>query len=64
MVGNPSVMLDLRSVTLYEHPHLHIIVPSGTYDPKKYQWHKGNSRYLFNEFALDKVWRDRLLDTI
>lgn len=23
------------------HPHLHIIVPNGGYDPKRKQWHKG-----------------------
>lgn len=46
------------------HPHLHIIVPSGTYDQKRHQWHKGNCRYLFNEFALAKVWRARLIEAI
>lgn len=46
------------------HPHLHILVPSGRYDPKKKQWHKGDSKYLFNAFALAKVWRARMLDEI
>ncbi|MFT6928153.1 MAG: hypothetical protein ACJAZP_003803 [Psychromonas sp.] len=46
------------------HPHLHIVVPCGRYDVTKRQWNKGNSTYLFNEFALAKVWRARLIDAI
>ena len=46
------------------HPHLHIIVPSGRYDAVKKQWHKGNSRYLFNAFSLAKVWRARMIEAI
>ena len=46
------------------HPHLHIIVPNGGYDPKRKQWHKGKKGYLFNAFALAKVWRARVFDAI
>lgn len=46
------------------HPHLHIIVANGGYDAKKKQWKKGKSGYLFNEMALAKVWRARMLDAI
>jgi hypothetical protein len=46
------------------HPHLHIVVPCGHYDSSKQVWHKGNKRYLFNEFALAKVWRARMLEAI
>jgi hypothetical protein len=46
------------------HPHLHVIIASGGYEPLKNQWKKGNDKYLFNAFALAKVWRARLLDTI
>jgi len=46
------------------HPHLHIIVPCGRYDAGKKQWHKGDNSYLFNEFALAKVWRAKLIDAI
>jgi hypothetical protein len=46
------------------HPHLHIIVPNGGYDPKRKQWHKGKKDYLFNEKALAKVWRARVFDAI
>ena len=37
------------------HPHLHIIVASGSYNKTRNQWHKGKSNYLFNAFALAKV---------
>ena len=46
------------------HPHLHIIVANGGYDTKKKQWKKGKSGYLFNEKALAKVWRARMLDAM
>ena len=46
------------------HPHLHIIVPCGRYDAVKKQWHKSDKKYLFNEFALAKVWRARMIDAI
>lgn len=39
------------------HPHIHVIIPCGFYHRKRKQWHKGDKRYLFNEFALANVWR-------
>ena len=32
------------------HPHLHIIVASGSYNKVRDQWHKGKDSYLFNDF--------------
>lgn len=46
------------------HPHIHIVVPAGYYDAKRRQWHKGEKGYLYNEFALAKVWRARMLEAI
>ncbi len=46
------------------HPHLHIIVAGGRYDSSRKVWHKENKQYLFNAFALAKVWRARLLEAI
>lgn len=46
------------------HPHLHIVVPNGGYNPTRKQWRKGKKGYLFNAFALAKVWRARVLDAI
>ncbi|MCG9555805.1 transposase, partial [Vibrio sp. Isolate32] len=46
------------------HPHLHIIVAAGSYDPSRQTWHKGNKHYLFNALALAKVWRARMLEAM
>jgi len=46
------------------HPHIHMIVPNGGFDPRRKQWRKGKQGYLFNEFALAKVWRARVFDAI
>ena len=34
----------------------------GGYNPTRKQWRKGKKGYLFNAFALAKVWRARVLD--
>lgn len=59
-----TVVLHTHSRQRNLHPHLHVIVAGGQYDPRRQQWHKGKRRYLFNEFALAKVWRARVLDAI
>lgn len=46
------------------HPHLHIIVATGRYDRSKKCWYKGDKRYLFNAFALAKVWRARIMEAV
>jgi len=44
------------------HPHVHIIVPGGGVNRLRRCWKKIKGRYLFNEFALAKVFRARMLD--
>jgi len=44
------------------HPHVHIIVPGGGVNRLRCCWKKVKGRYLFNEFALAKVFRARMLD--
>jgi hypothetical protein len=46
------------------HPHLHVVVAAGGYDAAKRTWTKGKKGYLFNAFALAKVWRARLLEAL
>ncbi|MFA0358970.1 IS91 family transposase [Vibrio breoganii] len=46
------------------HPHLHVVVAAGGYDAAKRTWYKGKKGYLFNAFALAKVWRARLLEAL
>lgn len=59
-----TIVLHTHSRKRDLHPHLHVIVAGGQYDSKKQQWHKGKKSYLFNAFALAKVWRARLLESI
>ncbi|QTF93718.1 transposase [Halomonas sp. BM-2019] len=44
------------------HPHVHIIVPGGGIHRLRRCWKKVKGRYLFNAFALAKVFRARMLD--
>lgn len=43
------------------HPHVHVVIPGGGIDAARQQWRKVQGRYLFNAFALAKVFRARLL---
>jgi hypothetical protein len=44
------------------HPHIHFIIPAGSFNKTKQHWKKNKGKYLFNAFNLAKVWRARLLD--
>jgi len=59
-----TAVLHTHSRRLDYHPHLHVVVPGGCLDRQRRQWKKMNGNYLFNEFALAKVFRARLLDTL
>ncbi len=59
-----SAVLHTHSRRLEYHPHLHVIVPGGGVDRARRQWRKIKGKYLFNEFALAKVFRARLLAAI
>jgi hypothetical protein len=56
-----TAMLHTHSRRLDYHPHLHVIMPGGAVDQAKRQWKKNKGKYLFNEFALAKVFRARFL---
>jgi hypothetical protein len=43
------------------HPHVHVVVPGGGIDAARRQWKKVKGRYLFNAFALARVFRAKLL---
>lgn len=43
------------------HPHVHIVVPGGGINARRRQWRAVKGKYLFNAFALAKVYRARLL---
>lgn len=57
-----TAVLHTHNRRLDYHPHVHVLVPGGGVDKTKKQWKKKKSKYLFNEFALAKVFRARLLE--
>lgn len=56
-----TAVLHTHSRQLDHHPHVHVVVPGGGVDKAKKQWKKKKGQYLFNEFALAKVFRARFL---
>ena len=62
--GDVGMLAVLHTHTrqLDYHPHLHIVVTGGGYNKQRKQWCKNKGKYLFNEFALAKVWRARMLE--
>lgn len=54
-----TAVLHTHNRRLDYHPHIHVVVPGGGVDKAKKQWKKKKSKYLFNEFALAKVFRAR-----
>lgn len=54
-------VLHTHSRRLDFHPHCHVLVPGGAVDRARRQWKKVKGKYLFNEFALAKVFRARFL---
>lgn len=56
-----TAILHTHTRQLDYHPHVHCVVPGGGIDPRRRQWKKHKGRFLFNAFALAKVFRARLL---
>ena len=54
-------VLHTHSRRLDLHPHVHIVVPGGGLQARRRQWCKIKSRYLFNAFALARVFRAKML---
>jgi hypothetical protein len=59
-----TAVLHTHSRRLDYHPHVHVVVPGGGVDKARKQWKKKKSKYLFNEFALAKVFRARFLEAL
>jgi hypothetical protein len=59
-----TAVLHTHNRGLDYHPHVHVVVPGGGVDKAKRQWKKKKSKYLFNEFALAKVFRARFLEAL
>jgi hypothetical protein len=59
-----TAILHTHSRRLDFHPHLHVIVPGGGVNRTTQQWKKTRGKYLFNQDALARVFRARLLAAI
>jgi len=59
-----TTVLQTHSRRLDYHPHVHIVVPGGCLNRQRRQWKKMKGTYLFNAFALAKVFRARLLESL
>ena len=59
-----TMVLHTHSRRLNFHPHVHVVVPGGGVDKRRRQWKKKKEKFLFNEFALAKVFRARFLEAL
>jgi len=59
-----TAVLHTHNRRLDYHPHIHVVMPGGGVDKSRKQWKKKKSKYLFNEFALAKVFRARFLEAL
>ena len=59
-----TAVLHTHCRRLDYHPHVHVVVPGGCIDTQRRQWKKLKGKYLFNEFALAKVFRARMLEAL
>jgi hypothetical protein len=59
-----TAVLHTHNRRLDYHPHVHVVVPGGGVDRARKQWKKKKSKYLFNEFALARVFRARFLQAL
>ena len=59
-----TAVLHTHNRRLDYHPHIHVIVPGGGVDKARKQWKKKKDKYLFNAFALAKVFRARFLEAL
>jgi len=64
--GMPGAIavLHTHSRELHFHPHIHIVMPAATIDRKNGLWANKPGRYLFNNKALAKVFRAKMLDAL
>jgi hypothetical protein len=59
-----TAILHTHSRRLDFHPHVHVIVPAGGVNQARKQWCKVRGKYLFNQQALARVFRARMLTAI
>jgi hypothetical protein len=59
-----TAILHTHNRRLDYHPHIHVVVPGGGVNKARKQWKKKKDKFMFNEFALAKVFRARVLQAL
>lgn len=59
-----TAVLHTHNRRLDYHPHIHVVMPGGGINQTRKQWKKLKGKYLFNAFALAKVFRARFLTAL
>ncbi len=59
-----TMVLHTNTRRLDYHPHAHVVIPGGGIDRRRRCWKRVKDKFLFNEFALAKVFRARFLAQI
>ncbi|PIP05542.1 MAG: IS91 family transposase [Syntrophobacterales bacterium CG_4_9_14_3_um_filter_49_8] len=59
-----TAILHTHNRRLDYHPHIHVVVPGGGVNKARKQWKKKKGKYLFNAFALARVFRARFLEDL
>lgn len=59
-----TMVLHTNTRRLDYHPHIHVVVPGGGVDKRCRLWKRVEGKFLFNEFALAKVFRARFLEEL
>jgi len=59
-----TAVLHTHSRKLAYHPHLHVVTPGGGVDVKQSLWKCTGKKYLFNAFALARVFRGKLMQEL
>ena len=59
-----TAVLHTHSRRLDYHPHIHVVLPGGCLDRGRRQWRKMPGKYLFNAFALARVFRGKWLQAL
>jgi hypothetical protein len=56
-----TAVLHTHTRALDFHPHVHVVIPAGAFDPKAREWRTKSGRFLFSHKALAKVFRAKWL---
>jgi len=59
-----TAVLHTHSRALGHHPHIHVVMPGASINPKNGLWRKKSGKYLFSHKALAKVFRAKLLEAL